>query len=66
MDYLTFTREELLSELAMAQRELDTIQSKNDEQSDSDATLLSILNSLPDMILKVSTDMTVVWANKAL
>lgn len=64
MNYLTFTREELLSELAMAQRELDTMKKKS-EQSDSDATLLSILNSLPDMILKVSTDMTVVWANKA-
>lgn len=63
MDYLAFTREELLTELAQAQKELDSI--KKNKQSDSDATLLAILNSLPDMILKVDMDMTVVWANKA-
>ncbi len=64
MDYLAFTREELLSELAQAQKELDSI--KKNKQSDSDATLLAILNSLPDMILKVDTDMTVVGQTKRL
>lgn len=65
MDYLAFTREELLKELTLAQKELDAMKKHNRTQADSDATLLSILNSLPDMILKVDTDMTVVWANKA-
>lgn len=64
MDYLTLTREELLAELSSTQRELDSLKNHTDENSNSDATLLAILNSLPDMILKVDTNMQVVWANK--
>ena len=65
MDYLTLTREELLAELSSTQRELDKLKHQSNEISNSDATLLAILNSLPDMILKVDTNMQVVWANKA-
>jgi len=65
LDYLTLTREELLAELSSAQRELDSLKNQTLDNSNTDATLLSILNSLPDMILKVDTNMKVVWANKA-
>ena len=65
MDYLTLTREELLRELSNTQRELDAMEKQGDvSHANSDATLLTILNSLPDMILKVDTDMEVIWANK--
>ena len=64
MEYLSLTREELLKELSLAQRELDILKTEKSTVDDSEDTLLSILNSMPDMILKVDTDMTVVWANK--
>ncbi len=65
MDYLSLTREELLGELSKTQRELDAIRSRDmREPVSSEETLLTILNSLPDMILKVDVDMKVVWANQ--
>lgn len=65
MEHLSLTREELLKELSLAQKELDILRTKNGSSDDSEDTLLSILNSMPDMILKVDTDMTVIWANKS-